>query len=100
MARAGIDQSEGCSCRTSVADIGETHLLRIQAVRRKAIRFGRGSLKRPPSPLTWLDRIAASNKGVGTGPCECKSERDVVHLGRKAEGKPMEGALVRVLPSF
>jgi hypothetical protein len=47
-AHTGVDQSEGCSLRESVADIGETHLLRSEAGRREASRGGRGSLKRPP----------------------------------------------------
>ena len=70
-----------------------------QTGRRKASRRGRGSLKRPPLPLTWLDRIAASERVRGWA-CKLKSARALVHLGRKVEGNPVEGALVRVMPSF
>jgi len=47
-ARSRIDQSEGCSCRRSVAEVGEKHLLRKRSGRRKASRDERSSLKRPP----------------------------------------------------
>jgi len=47
-ARSRIDQSEGCSCRRSVAEIGEKRLLRKSEARRKANRDERSSLKRPP----------------------------------------------------
>jgi hypothetical protein len=50
-------------------------------------------------PLTWLDRIAASERVRGWS-CKLKSARVLVHLGRKVEGNPMEGALVRAMPSF
>jgi len=36
-ARSRIDQSEGCSCRRSVAEVGETHLSHRARGRRKAI---------------------------------------------------------------
>jgi hypothetical protein len=49
--------------------------------------------------LTWLERIAASERVRGR-PCKLKSARVLVHLGRKVEGNPMEGALVRAMPSF
>jgi len=47
----------------------------------------------------WLDRIAASKRVRGWA-CKLKSARVPVHFGRKVEGNPMEGALVRVMPSF
>jgi hypothetical protein len=50
-------------------------------------------------PLTWLDRIAASERVRGWA-CKLKSARVLVHFGRKVEGNPVEGALVRVMPSF
>jgi hypothetical protein len=64
-AKPGIERSTGCSCRRSVADIGETHLPRSAWAGRKACLDARGSLKRPPDPLTGPDRIEASDKGAG-----------------------------------
>jgi len=49
--------------------------------------------------LTWQDRIAASERVRGWS-CKLKSARVLAHFDRKAEGNPVEGALVRVLPSF
>lgn len=49
-AKPGIERFAGCSCRQSIADIGETHLLRSAGAGRKARFVARGSLKRPPRP--------------------------------------------------
>jgi hypothetical protein len=50
-------------------------------------------------PLTWLVWIAAGERVRGWS-CTSKRERDPVHPGRKVGDEPMEGALVRVIPSF
>jgi len=64
-AKPGIGQFAGCSCRQSIADIGETHLLRSEGAGRKARFVARGSLKRPPRLLTGPGRIAASERVRG-----------------------------------
>lgn len=70
-AKPGIEQFAGCSCRRSVADIGETHLSRKHRGGPQGLsRRKRGSLKRPPDPLTGPEWIVASDKGAGL---ECAS---------------------------
>jgi hypothetical protein len=65
-AQPGIERFAGCSCRRSVADIGETHLLRKRRVGPQgSLRGRRGSLKRPPRLLTGPGRIAASERVRG-----------------------------------
>jgi hypothetical protein len=64
-AKPGIERFAGCSCRESIADIGETHLLRSGVAIREDRFVARGSLKRPPRLLTGPGRIAASERVRG-----------------------------------
>lgn len=64
-AKPGIERFAGCSCRKSIADIGETHLPCSAGASRKACFDAKGSLKRPPRLLTGPDRITASDRVRG-----------------------------------
>jgi hypothetical protein len=49
--------------------------------------------------LTRLERIAASDKGAGLERASVKTRANLVRFDRKVEVEPMEGALVRVIPT-
>jgi hypothetical protein len=49
--------------------------------------------------LTGLERLAASNKGAGPVSASVKTRANLVRFDRKVEVEPMEGALVRVIPT-
>lgn len=85
-AQPGIERFAGCSCRQSIADIGETHLLRSAGALRKVGLIARGSLKRPPRLLTGPGRIAAGDKGVGLERASVKSERNPSLLWPQGRG--------------
>jgi hypothetical protein len=99
-AKPGIERFAGCSCRESIADIGETHLLRSCGAGREARFVARSSLKRPPCLLTGPGLGSRQAKGCGAGACKCESERNPVYSGREVGVESMEGVLVRVLSSF
>jgi len=49
--------------------------------------------------LTGLERLAASDKGAGPASASVKTRAYLVRFDRKIEVEPMEGALVRVMPT-
>jgi len=49
--------------------------------------------------LTGLERLAASDKGAGPERASVKTRANLACFDRKIGVEPMEGALVRVIPT-
>jgi hypothetical protein len=98
VARSGIGQQTECSCRASVAEVGETHLSR-RAVKRGATRESPSGEMARSDPPAFDEAGSGSRRARG---CEgesasVNSERDSACPERKLRDDPTEGVLVRLV---
>lgn len=85
----------GCSFRTSVAEVGETHLPSVIKVSREAIQEGAGSGRRGGS--SWTRRAGARcSKGCGARTRERTGIADAPGPAARVDINPKEGALGRL----
>lgn len=88
----GIGRSSGCTCRASVAEVGERHLPHRIESGREAWRDGVGERGAATGSLTRTGP-AASRRRVPGALERADRERERVDLGRRDRGiEPMEGA--------
>lgn len=84
-ASSRIDHSAGCSCRGSVAEVGETHLPRCPPSGRSQDQSSgeRGVARGDHPAFDEAGQDRSKRQGCGAGLCACKSKRSHVRSGRK-----------------